>query len=76
MHTPQSYTWVRALLLSTGLYLPLSLCDCPLHMSSPPPQGLKYSPTFHMYRAGVLVDRVVGKDAQRLHDHAWLHADQ
>lgn len=38
-------------------------------------QGIKYSPTFHVYRRGQLVDRVLGKEEQRLADHLWLHQD-
>ncbi|EFJ43487.1 hypothetical protein VOLCADRAFT_119085 [Volvox carteri f. nagariensis] len=37
--------------------------------------GVKYSPTFHFYRNGKLVDRVLGKEPQRLADHLWLHSD-
>ncbi|GFR39885.1 hypothetical protein Agub_g389 [Astrephomene gubernaculifera] len=38
-------------------------------------KGVKYSPTFHFYRNGKLVDRVLGKEPQRLADHLWLHSD-
>ncbi|GIL82030.1 hypothetical protein Vretimale_1544 [Volvox reticuliferus] len=37
--------------------------------------GVRYSPTFHFYRNGKLVDRVLGKEQQRLADHLWLHSD-
>lgn len=37
--------------------------------------SIKYTPTFHIYRNGKLVDEVVGKDAQRLEDHLWLQSD-
>ncbi len=38
-------------------------------------QGIRYSPTFHLYRGGKVVDQVLGKDPQRLEDHLWLHCD-
>ncbi|KAG2495574.1 hypothetical protein HYH03_006174 [Edaphochlamys debaryana] len=38
-------------------------------------KGVKYSPTFHVYRNGRVVDRVLGKEPQRLADHLWLHSD-
>ncbi|KXZ44098.1 hypothetical protein GPECTOR_74g712 [Gonium pectorale] len=38
-------------------------------------KGVKYSPTFHFYRNGRVVDRVLGKEPQRLADHLWLHSD-
>lgn len=38
-------------------------------------KGVKYSPTFHFYRNGKVVDRVLGKEAQKLEDHLWLHSD-
>ncbi|GBF96182.1 thioredoxin-like [Raphidocelis subcapitata] len=37
--------------------------------------GLRYTPTFRLYRGGRVVDEVVGKEPQRLEDHLWLHAD-
>lgn len=37
--------------------------------------GLRYSPTFAFYRKGKKVDVLVGKDAQKLADRVWLHAD-
>jgi hypothetical protein len=40
-----------------------------------PQQGVRYSPTFHIFRGSKLVDRVLGKEAQRLDDHLWLHSD-
>ncbi|PNW88391.1 hypothetical protein CHLRE_01g027450v5 [Chlamydomonas reinhardtii] len=38
-------------------------------------RGVKYSPSFHFYRGGRLVDRVLGKEPQRLDDHLWMHQD-
>ncbi|PNH07223.1 Thioredoxin-like 3-3 [Tetrabaena socialis] len=38
-------------------------------------KGVKYSPTFHFYRNGKVVDRVLGKEPQRLADHLWMHSD-
>lgn len=37
--------------------------------------GLRYTPTFCVYRGGRKVDEVVGKEPQKLEDHLWLHAD-
>jgi hypothetical protein len=37
--------------------------------------GMRYTPTFNIYRSGRKVDEVVGKEPQRLEDHLWLHAD-
>mmetsp|Transcript_891 Transcript_891/g.1333 ORF Transcript_891/g.1333 Transcript_891/m.1333 type:complete len:112 (+) Transcript_891:28-363(+) len=36
---------------------------------------IRFSPTFELFRAGKRVDQVVGKDAQKLEDHLWLHSD-
>ena len=38
-------------------------------------RAISYTPTFHIYRNGKLVDEVVGKEPQRLGDHLRLHAD-
>jgi thiol-disulfide isomerase/thioredoxin len=37
--------------------------------------GMRYTPTFSIYRGGRKVDEVVGKEPQRLEDHLWLHSD-
>lgn len=37
--------------------------------------SIKYTPTFGIYRNGKKVDEVVGKEAQKLEDHLWLHTD-
>ncbi|GAX85168.1 hypothetical protein CEUSTIGMA_g12586.t1 [Chlamydomonas eustigma] len=36
-------------------------------------KGVKYSPTFVFLKNGKKVDEVLGKDAQKLEDHLWLH---
>eukprot|EP00955_Chlamydomonas_euryale_P069782 360578-Chlamydomonas_euryale.AAC.21 len=38
-------------------------------------KDIRYSPTFAFYRDGRRVDLVVGKDANKLEDHLWLHND-
>ena len=37
--------------------------------------GIRYTPTFCIYRNGKKVDEVVGKEPERLADHLWLQAD-
>ncbi|KAI8470038.1 MAG: thioredoxin-like protein [Monoraphidium minutum] len=39
-------------------------------------RGMRYTPTFALYRGGRKVDEVVGKEPRRLEDHLWLHADE
>jgi thioredoxin 1 len=38
--------------------------------------GMRFTPTFGIFRGGRKVDEVVGKEPQRLEDHLWLHADE
>lgn len=45
-------------------------------LSAAATSGLRYTPTFCIYRGGRKVDEVVGKEPQRLEDHLWLHADE
>ena len=40
------------------------------------PQDVRYSPAFLVYRQGRKVDEVVGKEAQKLEDHLWLHNEE
>jgi thioredoxin 1 len=37
--------------------------------------GMRYTPTFGIFRGGRKVDEVVGKEPRRLEDHLWLHTD-
>jgi thioredoxin 1 len=36
---------------------------------------IRYTPTFAIYRDGLKVDEVIGKEPQKLADHLWLHTD-
>jgi thiol-disulfide isomerase/thioredoxin len=38
-------------------------------------RAISFTPTFHIYRNGKVVDEVIGKEPQRLEDHLWLHSD-
>jgi thioredoxin 1 len=38
-------------------------------------QNIRYSPSFLFLKDGKVIDEVIGKDAQRLEDHLWLHSD-
>ncbi len=37
--------------------------------------SIRYTPTFAIFSNGKQVDEVVGREAQRLQDHLWLHSD-
>lgn len=38
-------------------------------------QGIRYTPTFAVYRKGRKVDQFFGPSPQQLHDRVWLHSD-
>ncbi|KAL3132923.1 hypothetical protein ABBQ38_006837 [Trebouxia sp. C0009 RCD-2024] len=38
-------------------------------------QGIRYTPTFRLYRKGRRLDEFIGTDAQRVEDHVWLWSD-
>lgn len=38
-------------------------------------KGIKYTPTFRLYKKGRRMDEFVGTDAQRVEDHVWLWSD-
>ncbi|KAL0031975.1 hypothetical protein WJX79_009653 [Trebouxia sp. C0005] len=38
-------------------------------------KGIKYTPTFRLYKSGRRMDEFVGTDAQRVQDHVWLWSD-
>ena len=38
-------------------------------------KGMKYTPTFVVYKRGRKVDSFYGGTPQQLEDHLWLHAD-
>ncbi|GMH26304.1 hypothetical protein Nepgr_028147 [Nepenthes gracilis] len=37
-------------------------------------QHIRYTPTFHFFRDGELVDEMFGGGEERLHDRLWLHS--
>ena len=38
-------------------------------------RGIKYSPTFAVFKQGRKVDQFFGAEPQQLQDHIWLHSD-
>ena len=38
-------------------------------------QGIKYTPTFALYKKGRKVDQFFGPSVQQLQDRVWLHSD-
>ena len=38
-------------------------------------KGIKYSPTFAVFKQGRKVDQFYGAEPQQLRDHIWLHSN-
>ena len=39
-------------------------------------RGIKYSPTFAVFKQGRKIDQFYGAEPQQLQDHIWLHSDE